>query len=70
MKKNILLFTTLLVLTLTFTECKPQEEKTKNYYGVQSEEIKASKEAYYAFFGTIGALAVIIAIGIKKLKKK
>jgi len=70
MKKNFLLIVTFLVLNLTFTQCKPQEEKTKNYYGVQSENPKANQEAYIAFF-CVSAVSIIgVLYLIKKLKKK
>lgn len=72
MKKNLLLFGATAIMmscSVTFTSCKQEEPKQKNYYGVQPEE-QAPKDAYTAFFCVSIGLVILAAIGIKRLKKK
>ena len=73
MKKSVLLFATASVLmtTVTFTACKPKEQTPKNYYGVQSDDNGGvNSDAYKAFGAIVLVLSILIAIGIKRLKKK
>lgn len=73
MKKNFLLFTTTGVLmstVTTFTGCAKQEKApVKNYFGVEPEGNGTPKEAYYALFGGVVIVFILIAYGLKKIRK-
>ncbi len=74
MKKNLLLFTATGVLmtstVTTFTGCTKEEDApVKNYFGVEPEGNGTPKEAYYALFGGVVVVFILIVYGLKKIRK-
>ena len=70
MKKTLLLFGATTILATSFVSCTKQEEKPKNYYGVQSDDTSGTpKEAYYALFIAIVGIIFLVGWLIKRASK-
>lgn len=51
--------------------CSKEETQTKNYYGVQPVDNQGTpKEAYYAFFGGLVVIIILVLWLLKKLGNK
>lgn len=72
MKKTLYLFGATMIAPIAFVSCTKQEEQPKNYYGVQqpTESHGTPKEAYYAFFGAIVVIGILLMWFLKKAGKK
>ena len=71
MKKTLCLFGATMIVSTVLTSCSKQEEAPKNYYGVQPVEAQGTpKEAYYAFFGGLVVIIILVLWLLKKLGSK
>lgn len=72
MKKTFYLFGAVALTATTVMSCSTDEApaKPKNYYGVDDGTSGTPKEAYYALFGAIVLVVILIAVGIKKMGQK
>jgi hypothetical protein len=71
MKKTLILFAAAAATSVSFTSCTKQEEKPKNYYGVEpAAGSDAPKEGYYAMFGGVILFIIFIVWVLKRSAKK
>ncbi len=71
MKKTFCLFGVTLMTATMLVSCSKEEvvEKPKNYFGTDPVGDGTPKEAYYAFFGAILFIVVLLAWGLKKMRE-
>jgi hypothetical protein len=71
MKKTLCLFGATIIASAIFTSCSKEEAAPRNYYGTQPAETQGTqKEAYYAFFGGLVVIVILVLWLLKKLGGK